>query len=303
MSIRTRTRVLLMLTTLLLLPFALYWLADAWLESSGGRQLLEQELSARLGMRVRLGGEFDLMLLPDIGVSGTDLVIGREAGAEGSSFFANSREFEVSVALRPLFNRQVIIDWIRLTGGRVYPDRYAPSGNDQGSSLTQLPEIRELVLRDFEFVLDQENEVVLRLKELQVSDFAEGRRAALFIEVEDLVTLDGWLFWDLGQSRIEFGDLQVDLAGQQLSGNVCLLLQHPRSLDLDFSAGVFDLDALRKNLPEMGEGGGDLPFDIRARLSVEELSSSGVIARGVVLNLGQDPDCGPSPDLAVSARD
>ena len=291
MSTRTRKIVLLTLAALLLLPFALYWLADAWLESSGGRQLLEQELSARLGMGVRLEGEFDLMLLPDIGVSGTDLVIGREGGLAAASFFANSREFEVSVSLRPLFHRQVIIDWIRLTGGRVYPDRYTSSGSNDGTPLTQLPEIGELVLRDFEFVLDQEGEVVLRLKELQVRDFAEGRRAGLFLEIEDVVTVDGWLLWDLAQSRIEFGELGVDLAGQKLSGKACLLLQQPRSMNLDFSAGVFDFDAFQKNLPETGEGGGDIPLEIRARLSVDELSSSGVIARGVVLNLGQDPVC------------
>jgi len=282
--------VLLMLAALLLLPFALYWAADAWLESSGGRQLLEQELSARLGMSVRLEGGFDLMLLPDIGVSGTDLVIGRETGPAAAPFLANSREFEVSVALRPLFHRQVVIDWIRLTGGRVYPGRYRQPGDD-GAPLLKLPEIRELVLRDFEFVLDQEEEALLRLKELRVRDFAEGERAGLFLEIEDVVTVDGWLSWDLAQSRIEFGDLAADLAGQLVSGKVCLLLQQPRSLSLDFNAEAFDLDAFRKNLPETGQGNGDVPLEIRARLSVDELRSSGVIARGVVLNLGRDPVC------------
>jgi hypothetical protein len=291
MSTRTRKIVLLLLAALLLLPVSLYWLADAWLESSGGRQLLENELSARLGMNVRLEGEFDLMLLPDIGVSGTDLVIGREAAPAAASFFANSREFEVSVALRPLFRRAVIINWIRLTGGRIYPDRYAPSGSNSGSPLTQLPEIRQLVLRDFEFVLGQEDEAALRLQELQVSDFAEGRRAGLFLEIEELVTLNGWLLWNLAPSRIELSELEVDLAGQQLFGKACLLLQQPRSLNLDFSAAVFDLDAFQKTLPETGGGGTDLPLEIRARLSVDELSSSGVIARGVLLNLGQDPVC------------
>ncbi len=67
---------LVALVALVLLFPGLYWFADAWLESSGGRQMLEQELGARFGMSVRLEGEFDLMLLPDIGVSGTRLVIG-----------------------------------------------------------------------------------------------------------------------------------------------------------------------------------------------------------------------------------
>ena len=40
-----------------------------------------------------------------------------------------------------------------------------------------------------------------------------------------------------------------------------------------------------------GSVGGDLPLDIRVRVKVDELRSNGVIARGVVLSLGQDPVC------------
>jgi len=287
-------RVAVLAVVLLLLPVGLYWLADAWLESSGGRQMLEKELGARFGMSVRLEGEFDLMLLPDIGISGTQLVIGGKAGA--GEFFANSQGFEVSVALKPLFDRQVVVEWIRLTGGRVYPGRYSRFINDTGSAATQLPEIRELDLRDFEIVLGEDDASSLRVKELTVRDFAGGRRAAVSLDIEDLVAARGWLLWDTAQSKIQFGDVQLDMARQKLSGQGCLMLGESPSLNAELEARAFDFDAFRSGLPAMGQSGpgqsgGDLPLDIRIRFKVDELSSNGVFARGVVLSLGQDPVC------------
>lgn len=282
-----RTKWLVLLVALLLLFPGLYWLADTWLESSGGRQMLEQELGARFGMSVRLEGEFDLMLLPDIGVSGTDLVIGGDANAD--SFFASSREFEVSVALKPLFHQQVVVEWIRLTGGQVYPGRYSQSG--AGSEAGQLPEIRELTLQDFDLFLAEENVAPLRVRTLKVSDFAERQRAVFGVEVENLVDAEGWLLWDTERSKIQFGDLRLDLAGQEVAGEACLLLEEPVSINATLTAPAFDFDAFREHLPETGEGGGDLPLDIRVRFSVDELRSSGVVARGVVFSLGQDPVC------------
>jgi hypothetical protein len=294
MSLLTLKRAVALVVVLVLLPVGLYWLADAWLESSGGRQMLEQELGARFGMSVSLEGEFDLMLLPDIGVSGTELVIGGAAGP--GDFFANSHGFEVSVALKPLFHRQVVVEWIRLTGGRVYPGRYSRFVDNTGSVATQLPEIRELDLRDFEIVLDEDDASSLRVKKLTVSDFAERRQAAFSLDIEDLVAARGWLFWDTAQSKIKFGDVQLDLAGQMLSGQACLMPGETPALNAELEARAFDFDAFRNGLPAMGQSdagqfGGDLPLDIRVRFKVDELRSNGVIARGVVLSLGQDPVC------------
>ena len=101
MSLLTLKRAVVLVVVLLLLPVGLYWLADAWLESSGGRQMLEQELGARFGMSVSLEGEFDLMLLPDIGVSGTELVIGGEAGP-GRFFCEQSRVRSVRCVETPV---------------------------------------------------------------------------------------------------------------------------------------------------------------------------------------------------------
>lgn len=280
-----------LLAVFLLLPVLLYWIADAWLESSGGRQMLEQELGARFGMSVQLNGEFDLMLLPDIGVSGTDLVIG--GGAEPGAAFASSSEFEVSVALRPLLSRRVVVDWIRLTGGRVYPDRYSPSGEAASTQNSKLPEIRELTLRDFELVLDPDETSVLRVQSLRVVDFAEKRQTGFALDVENLLQVQGWLIWDTAGSKIEFGDVQFDMGGQLLRGEACLQLLEPPLLNAVLVAEQFDFDRFRESLPAQwqvggAEDSGDLPLDIRARFTVDELRSNGVVARGVVLNLGPE---------------
>lgn len=292
MKPRSRNLVLLLLVIVLSMPFAAYWLADAWLESTGGRQMLEQELSRRLGMSVRLEGEFDLMLLPDIGVDGTVLLIGGEAGAP--SLFSSFREFEISVALKPLLKRQVVVEWIRLTGGRVYPDRYRSATGADSNGSTRLPEVQELTLRDFEIVLPGENTPPLKLRSLEVSDFAPARPTPFTLEIEALVTASGWLLWDSAQPGIRFGDLQLDLSGQTLGGIACLLL-NPWTLHADLQADELNMDALRDGLSgfESGSGSGstELPLDLRVRLRLDRLHASGVVAEGVAISLGENPDC------------
>jgi len=289
MSLSLPKRLLLLVLLVLLLPLAAYWLADTWLESSGGRQLLEQNLSERIGMSVRLGGEFDLMLLPDIGVSGTALVLG---GPGPESEFARSEKFEMSIALQPLLDRRVLIDWIRLSGGHVYPERYAGEGGSSEVAGVRLPEIRELTVRDFQFELPGEGASPLRVKELMVSGFAENRETLFKLEIEDLAVVEGRLRWDTSRSVIHFTNVNLLLGEQALSGEGCLFLQNPRSLHFDLQAGALDLDMLRENLPVSGDAsGGGLPLEVNARFTIDEVTSSGVIARGVVFSLGGEPAC------------
>ena len=301
MKVSFRKLVLVLLAGFVLLPVAAYWLADSWLESSGGRRLLEQTLSGRIGMSVRLEGEFDLMLLPAIGVSGTELVIG---GPEPESELARSHEFEISVALKPLLDRKVLVEWIRLTGGSIYPERYNRTdridivdpvvGADASANLV-LPEIQELSIRDFEILFADEDVNRLLIKELTLTDFAENRETPFTLEIEDLAAAGGTLRWDTSQSLIHLGKLQLDLAGQVVSGTACLILKSPASLHFDLQTGAFDLDEFRENLPatgaSAGQGGGDLPLEIRGRFTVDELNTSGAVARGVVLSLGEEPAC------------
>jgi uncharacterized protein involved in outer membrane biogenesis len=306
MRVSIRKLGLAVLAIFIVLPVVVYWLADTWLESSGGRQMLEQTLTGRFGMRVRLEGEFELMLLPAIGVSGTELVIG---GMDAGTEFARSREYEISVALQPLLDRKVLLEWVRMTGGRIYPERYTQSGsigegkkgaglNTVGTASTAnflLSEIREISIRDFQIVLPGEDEFPLPVKKLTISGFAENRDTPFALEIENLAAVDGRLRWDPSRSLLQFGNLRLDLGGQLVGGQGCLFLQTPRSLHLDLQASAFDLDAFRESLPDTGQGSGEvsggLPLMIRARFSADELRSSGAVARGVVFSLGDEPAC------------
>ena len=110
-----------------------------------------------------------------------------------------------------------------------------------------------------------------------------------------LAAATGALRWDTAQSLIHLGALQLDLAGQMVSGAACLYLQSPASLHFDLQAGAFDLDTFRESLPgtgvSAGQGSGDLPLEIQGRFTVDELETSGVLARGVILSLGDEPAC------------
>jgi uncharacterized protein involved in outer membrane biogenesis len=115
MTTFTRRLLLFVPAALLLLFAAAYLMLGAWLESAGGRRAVERALAERLGMSVTLQGEFDIMLLPSIGVSGTELVLGPPGPA---SELARSREYALALALGPLLERRLLIQSIALDGGR-----------------------------------------------------------------------------------------------------------------------------------------------------------------------------------------
>jgi hypothetical protein len=291
-----RRLLLLLLAVILFTPPIANWAIDAWLESSGGRQILEKNLSERTGMNVRLGGEFDLMLLPAIGVSGTDLAI-ESASALGP--LASSAEYEISVALRPLFDGLVLIDWIRLSGGEIHPDRYRPAVSATVSAEAgpvRIPEIRELTIRDFKVVLPGGGAEEIRVAVLEVSDFADSTSAPFLLEIEGLVSAQGRVVLDMSKSSLEFHALALERAGQRLAGDGCINFGDPLSIDVVLEAERLDLDLLREDLPGSvfgsgGEGQGTTPA-ISVRVSVEELIASGALARDVVLSLGEEPVCG-----------
>ena len=62
-------------------------------------------------------------------------------------------------------------------------------------------------------------------------------------------------------------------------------------LQLDLLAQRLDLDALDLVLPESEQDDGGAGPALRLRLSAEEVVRGGVTARGVVMSLGDDPDC------------
>jgi uncharacterized protein involved in outer membrane biogenesis len=280
----------------LLAPPIAYWAVNTWLESSGGRKMLERSLSARTGMNVVLGGDFDLMLLPDIGVTGTDLII-ESALSEGP--LASSAEYEISVALKPLLDGRVQIDWIRLSGGEIHPGRYQsrqPAAGTGAAESIQIPQIEELTIRDFRVVPPGAGNGGVRVGVFEISGFADSQSAPFVVEIQDLVSARGRILLDMQKSTLELNELILERSGQRLAGDACMQLGEPFSLHVVLEAEQLDFDQLRNELPETDawtEGGEEgSPVDIRVRVSVGELLAAGAVARGVVLSLGQEPVCG-----------
>lgn len=266
MKFLTRHKWLSIPAALILFLVAAFWLANTWLESSGGRAMLEQNLSSRIGMPVRLQGEFNLALWPSIGVSGTELVIG-DPGPE--SELIRSREFGLSVALLPLMEKQLVIERVGIKGSTIYPDRF------------------------FGAVKGGANDPI-HLDSLMISGFAINQETPFAFEIEKLVSVEGSFRWNPSQFIIFFSGLKLATTGGEAAGRGCLRLQAPVSLQLDLEAESLDLDAIRDSLPlmnDMADGGDEPSFDARIQLSAGELKAAGAVARNAVIRLGIPGDC------------
>lgn len=280
-----------LLLILIGLPLALVvlgglaWLAlDAWLESTGGRRAVERVLSEQSGYPVRLAGEFEVVLLPSPGVGGTDLQVFESTG--GPVLVAGAR-YGVELALRPLLRRELHVD--RLTLGEV---RFGEdSAADDGFAVTELVITGFAVDRPADFRVD-------------LGPYGEAtgtftwRPAASALELR--LAWGGFLFPSLAlelraaydAAGLWFDAIDARIDGQPLSGGGCYRFDDASGLQLDLAAGRLDLDALDIVMPEAegGAGAGGLP--VRLRLRADEVVSGGATARGVVMNLGEDPDCG-----------
>lgn len=196
-------RLLLFLPVLLVLLFAgAYLLAGAWLESRGGRQAIEQELSRRLGVPVNLQGDFSIALLPSVGVAGTELVIG-EPGA--ASELGRSAEYAVELAVRPLLHGTLVVESFRLAGGRLYLARLPPGDGaapdpDGKTPPPGLPDIGSFTIRDFEIVTAGDSRILLQ--EFSLKGFEPGRPAPFHLAVADYGVLSGSLDWRAPASEL-----------------------------------------------------------------------------------------------------
>jgi hypothetical protein len=195
---------LLTVPLLLVLLFAAAWLlVDIWLESAGGRQAVERALAERIGLPVRLEGEFHVMLLPSIGVSGTVLVLGEPGQA---TELARSEEYAVSLALAPLLESRLLIESVRFSDGILYLDRW-PGGDRSADAPAQaalaLPDIRELAISDFRLVLGPGDDSPYLLRELSIEEFTPGRLAPLRLRVEGFGTWRGGMSWQPADDALE----------------------------------------------------------------------------------------------------
>jgi hypothetical protein len=203
--LRARTRRLLLALPVLLalLVLAAYLLVDAWLEGAGGRRALENALQDRIGLPVRLEGEFRVMLLPSVGVSGTALVVGEPGPA---TELLRSDSYAVSLALEPLFHRRLLIDSVEFGNGTLHlgrwPESEAPSTGAPQSTV-QLPEIERLEIRDFKLFTATDDDQPYLLRELSIGQFAAGRASPFRLEVQGYGAWDGSLTWDPQRSALD----------------------------------------------------------------------------------------------------
>jgi len=171
--------VVLPLSVALILLLSLI-LADRWLESSAGRQRLEAALADSLGMPVNVRGDFSIRLLPSVGVSGTDLLIG---DSDGSGSFVESETFHANIALRPLIDQKLHILAFSAAHGLLDPQEFRQrkrGGADTTKSSLELPWIEQLVLEDFGIALPGSS---LLVQKLELKEFQAGNNAALNFEL------------------------------------------------------------------------------------------------------------------------
>lgn len=275
-------RVLLLLpVALLLLAVALYFAAEYWLESSGGRRAIETTLSETAGLPVRLEGDFDIMFLPLPGVRGIDLVFFDPATGDE---LASSQMFEAELALGPLLRKEV--------------------------------EVNHLALR--KLVLGARGGARFAIPAFSISGFAPGRETGIEIDLGWLGTVDGSFTWKPAQTQVSLdltwdgegrevielaGDLRylpglvhfdrlaAVIGGQALGGQGCFVQLDRPALNLELVAGELDLDALLEGLPGGQGGAGMLPLDINLQLRAEALRRGDVLASDTVLEVGASPRC------------
>lgn len=236
MSARLRWLLLSPLAVAALFGLA-WWAVDHWLESAGGRGAVERALGRAVGAPVSLSGEFGVVLLPRIGVGGTDLMAGDPA--DPGRAFAVAREYGVELALLPLLRGELLIDSVRLQGGRVDLARWplrqdVPSGDAAGRRLT----VRELLLRDIGIAGLGATE--LTVTRLYLTDFSPGAETPFELEVQEFGRLDGRFRWQPAP-----GSLELD---GQWSGWLPGTLQLRVAADLEAARG--EVEAAWLPMPE-----------------------------------------------------
>jgi len=222
----SKRRLLWILPLFLLLVFVLLTvLAGSWLESSGGRQLLQKALSNSLGVPVRLAGDYELRLLPRIRFTGTRLLLEH---SQDESPFASSDEFSAVIELLPFIRKEIRVTSIRLQDGHADLYRWSGSpGNESatGDSGLELPRVALVLLENFSVKLDAAGNEI-HLDQLQLQDFRAGEMASLDLRAslrsgEDkrgrvqlksqvLIDPDGWsMELDIEDMELAVGDTTV----------------------------------------------------------------------------------------------
>ncbi len=230
--------------------------ANAWLESSGGRQLLQNALQDSLGRPVRLEGDFGIRLLPRLRITGEGLQLG---SVTGDAVVASSRRYAAAVELRPFLRGEIRIASISVQGGMLDLNAFlgedrAPGAADSGAG-GQWPSIASLELADFQLLLPGGTDRVV-IQRLLLTDFRPGQNAGLQLQAS-------WL-----QDQSESAAVSLD--------GVLTIHQQPMTVSLEvremeFSYGRFGLQAVQGHF-DLQETTSELQGQLSAMLDANRLT-------------------------------
>jgi hypothetical protein len=265
---------------LLLLLLITYFGLQAWIESSGGRTAVEEQLSLAAGKRVRLGGEFDVVFLPVPGVRGTQLEI---TDPQSGQRVAHSRDYAAALSLPALAQKRLLVDHLEMTwltfgpegGQRLAIPRVTLSGFEPGSLSRFAVDLGPLGEIDGEFTW--------RPDSFNVDLALDGA-----LEAVGPFALGGRFFYNA--EGASFDGLELSVAGQELEGSGCYHAAGEAELNLDLRAARLDLDALEA-LAGGRAGGGRLPLVVNLRLHADEMVRGEVTAFDAVFEYGSAFAC------------
>jgi hypothetical protein len=208
--------------------FLLVLLVDSWLESSAGRKKLETALAESLGMPVKLQGEFNIALLPALGVSGTDLLIG---SSDSGQAFLHSGDYHVAVKLLPLIDGELSVLSFSVSDGLLNPAHYPAvevKAVSSGNAKLRLPEIERFTLEEIRIILPGRGDNSVLIDSLELEAFRAGDPSDLRLELglqssgmrTASLSVDSKLLVesDLSQLSLDFEALNIDSGAITLRG-------------------------------------------------------------------------------------
>jgi len=220
-------RILIISALVLLALVLLGAMARRWLESPGGQELLQRELSRSLGMVAEIDEGYELGFFPRLSIEGGGLII---AGPGGEGRFIASNRFEAIIELMPLLRQQVRITSIELSDGSVdfshAPKESSAESEGAGGKAT-LPQVGSLLVQNF-LIHAGEGDFGINLERLYLTDFRTG--AAVPLELETAIIDDAgtkarfelrgnFTFEEIRRSvQLEVDELQIESGGFSLTG-------------------------------------------------------------------------------------
>ena len=182
MSRRTLLLLSLAPVAVLLTMVAAGYAVESWLETSGGKSMVESRLSALIDKQVSLGEAYDWDLWPTLHVSGRHLRVDASDGANAAQF----DRYAVSINLAAMLKGTIRITAIELEGGTVVLDAWT-SGSDQKRGENTgppagIPDIRSLEVDGFDLFTDQDqDDPLLSIGVMKVENDGSGSCASLRI--------------------------------------------------------------------------------------------------------------------------